>query len=160
MQPLERVDLNAFFRRKHRVENSPPAMISLSFTDLVSRLAAWKFPPHLDGVVGIASGGVVPAALVAQRLGIGLKILALNYRDDANVPRFAEPRLLSPVPDLGGWRRVLLVDDVYVSGKSWHAARALLPAAADVLPFVMKGKVEFALIRDLDGCVRWPWKVD
>jgi len=133
-------------------------MTPLSFSDLTRRLAAWKFPAGIEGVIGIASGGVVPAALVAQRLGVELKVMALNYRDEANEPRFAEPRLLSPVPELGPWRRVLLVDDVYVSGKSWQAARALLPAAVEVLPFVMKGKVEFALIRDIDGCVAWPWK--
>ena len=134
-------------------------MTPLAFTDLTRRLAVWKFPAGLDGIVGIASGGVVPAALVAQRLGLDLKVIALNYRDEANEPRFAAPRLLSRVPDLGPWRRVLLVDDVYVSGKSWHAARALLPSEIEVLPFVMKGKTDFALIRDLEGCVQWPWKV-
>lgn len=134
-------------------------MTPLAFTDIVARLAAWKFPTAIDGVVGIASGGVVPAALVAQRLGLELKVIALNYRDEANEPRFPEPKLLSVVPDLGAWRRVLLIDDVYVSGKSWHAARAVLPATVEVLPFVLKGKVDFALIRDLDGCVQWPWKV-
>lgn len=134
-------------------------MNALAFEDIARRLAAWKFPEGIDGVVGIASGGVVPAALVAQRLGVGLKVIALNYRDDANEPRHAEPKLLSAVPDLGAWRRVLLVDDVYVSGKSWRAARALLPVEVEVLPFVMKGKVDFALIRDVDGCVQWPWKV-
>ena len=61
------------------------------------------------------------------------------------------------MPDLGAWKRILLVDDVYVSGQSWHAARALLPPEVEVLPFVLKGKVEFALIRDCDGCVHWPW---
>ena len=133
-------------------------MTPLAFEEIAARLAAWKFPPGIDGVVGIASGGVVPAALVAQRLGVGMKVLALNYRDEANAPRFAEPRLLSRVPDVAGWKRVLLVDDVFVSGKSWAAARALLPGEVEVLPFVMKGKVEFALIRDVEGCVQWPWK--
>ena len=125
---------------------------------IAARMAAWKFPAGIDGVVGIASGGVVPAALVAQRLGVGLKVIAMNYRDEANEPRFAAPKLLSEVPDLGTWRRVLLVDDVYVSGKSWHAARAALLATVEVLPFVLKGKVDFALIQDVDGCVQWPWK--
>ena len=134
-------------------------MTPLSFSDITVQLAAWTFPAGIDGVVGIANGGVVPASLVAMRLGVGLKVMALNYRDDANEPRFAEPKLLSSVPDLGTWRRVLLVDDVYVSGKSWHAARQLLPSSVEVLPFVMKGKADFALIRDLDGCVQWPWKV-
>ena len=87
-----------------------------------------------------------------------MKVIALNYRDEANEPRRTEPLLLSAVPDLGDWRRVLLVDDVYVSGRSWQAARAHLPAEVEVLPFVLKGKVEFALIRDLEGCVAWPWK--
>jgi xanthine phosphoribosyltransferase len=134
-------------------------MTPLAFRDIAERLDRWQFPQQLDGVVGIAAGGVVPAALVAQRLGLEMKVIALNYRDDANEPRFTEPKLLSAVPDLGGWKRVLLVDDVYVSGKSWHAARALLPAGAEVLPFVLKGKVDFALIRDVDGCVQWPWRV-
>ena len=133
-------------------------MKALEFTDIAARLAAWSFPAGVDGVVAIASGGVVPAALVAQRLGVGMKVIALNYRDEANAPRFAEPQLLAAVPDLGGWRRVLLVDDVWVTGKSWQAARACLPAEAEVWPFVMKGKVEWALIRDVDGCVQWPWK--
>lgn len=133
-------------------------MKALEFTDIAARLAAWSFPAGIDGVVAIASGGVVPAALVAQRLGVGMKVIALNYRDEANAPRFAEPKLLAAVPELGAWRRVLLVDDVWVTGKSWQAARALLPAEMEVLPFVMKGKVEFALIRDVDGCVQWPWK--
>lgn len=135
-------------------------MTALRFEDIVARLAAWRFPPGIDGVVAIASGGSVPGALVAQRLGVGLKTIALNYRDETNAPRFAAPRLLSRVPDLGAWHRVLLVDDVYVSGRSWHAARDLLPRDVEVLPFVLKGKTEFALIRDVEGCVQWPWKAE
>lgn len=133
-------------------------MTALSFSEITTRLSRWGFPERIDGVIGIATGGVVPAALVAQRLGVEMKVIALNYRDEANEPRYADPKLLSAVPKLGEWRRVLLVDDVFVSGKSWHAARALLPPAVEVLPFVMKGKVEFALFQDVDGCVQWPWK--
>lgn len=134
-------------------------MTPLAFEAITRRLAAWRFPDGVDGVVGIASGGIVPAALVAQRLGVGLKLIALNYRDEANEPRHPAPLLLSAVPELGAWRRVLLVDDVYVSGQSWHAARAQLPAEVEVLPFVFKGKTDFALIRDIEGCVQWPWRV-
>ncbi len=132
-------------------------MTPLALQDILARLENWKFPEGLDGVVGITSGGIVPAALVAQHLGLGLKVVAVNYRDESNEPRFAEPRALAPAPDLGSWRRILLVDDVYVSGKSWHAARKLIPPDVEVLPFVLKGNVEFALIRDMEGCVHWPW---
>ena len=134
-------------------------MTPVAFEDISARIAAWRFPAGIDGVVGIATGGVVPAALVAQHLRVGLKTIVVNFRDELNEPRGAEPTVLSAAPDLGAWRRVLLVDDVYVSGKSWHAARAMLPPDVEVLPFVLKGKVDFALIRDLDGCVQWPWKV-
>lgn len=133
-------------------------MTPLAFEDIAGRLARWTFPAKIDGVVGIANGGVVPAALVAQRLGVGLRIIAVNYRDEANEPRRAAPELLAPPPDLGAWQRVLLVDDVYVSGESWRVARAALPATVEVLPFVLKGRVDFALIRDVEGCVQWPWK--
>ncbi|MCF7688820.1 MAG: phosphoribosyltransferase [Cephaloticoccus sp.] len=134
-------------------------MTPLAFEEIAQRLRQWSFPADLDGVVGIATGGVVPAVLVAQQLGLGLKVIALNYRDENNAPRFTAPKLLSPPPNLGHWRRILLVDDVYVSGASWRAARANLPLAAEVLPFVLKGKEDFALFRDLDGCVQWPWRV-
>lgn len=134
------------------------SMTPLSFQDITTRLAAWPFPDRLDGVVGIATGGVVPAALVAQRLGLGLKVVAVNYRDAANAPQYDEPRLLAPAPGLGDWRRVLLVDDVWVSGSSWRAARSHLPAGVEVLPFVLKGQVDFALIQDIRGCVQWPWR--
>jgi len=138
-------------------------MTPLTLEQISTRLRAWRFPEKIDGVIGIATGGVVPAALVAHQLGIGMKVIALNYRDEANEPRHAEPKLLGAPPDLVAcaWRRVLLVDDVWVTGKSWHAARAYLPSAPtlEVLPFVLKGKVDFALIRDIDGCVQWPWKV-
>ena len=135
-------------------------MTPLKFEELCARLKAWAFPARIDGVVGIASGGVVPAAMVAQQLGVGMRVIALNYRDEANEPRHAEPQLLSPVPDLGDWQRILLVDDVYVSGSSWEAARRHLPNEVEVLPFVSQGKQDFALTSDLDGCVRWPWRTE
>ena len=134
-------------------------MTPLAFEDIARRLRAWSFPPDIEGVIGIATGGMVPAALVAAQLGVGLKMITLNYRNEANEPRFAEPQLLSDIPDLGAWRKVLLVDDVYVSGQSWNTARKLLPDNVEVLPFVLKGKADFALIQEVRGCVAWPWRV-
>lgn len=133
-------------------------MKALSFREILERLDKWKFPKGVDGVMGIAGGGVVPAALVAERLGVELRVVSLNYRDEQNEPRFHVPRVLAPVPDVKGWKKMLLVDDVWVSGASWKAARALFPEEIEVLPFVMKGKVEWALIQDINGCVQWPWK--
>ena len=127
------------------------------FVKIAARIARWPFPAGLDGVVGIAHGGVVPAALVAQRLGLGLKLLTVHYRNPVNDPELPEPRLVSVVPGLGAWRRVLLVDDVYLSGKSWNTARAMLPRNVEVLPFVLAGKVDYALFPELKIPCEWPW---
>ena len=130
----------------------------IAFKDVVELLRNWTFPADLDGVVGIGRGGIVPAALTAQRLGLELKIIQVQFREEGTHDlKFAEPRLVGSVPDLGNWRRILLVDDVYVSGRSWRTARSLLPRRMDVRPFVIKGQVDFALIQDIDGCVHWPW---
>ena len=136
-----------------RGEMKPPP-----FEEISAKLAQWQFPEGIDGVVGIASGGVVPAALVAQRLGVGLKTLALSYRNAVNQPQFAEPHLVSDVPGLGIWKRVLLVDDFWITGKSWQAARGVLSRKVEVLPFVLSGDVDFALYRDPSGSCEWPWQ--
>ncbi len=136
---------------------APVKTKELDFKEIAAKLAAWNFPAGLDGIVAIATGGAVPAALVAQKLGLGLKTISINYRNEDNEPQFAHPKLLSSIPGLGDWKRVLLVDDLYLSGKSWNAARAFLSPDVEVLPFVLKGNVDFALIRTTDTGAHWPW---
>src|SRR5207237_5676008 len=97
-----------------------------TFEEITARLAKWEFPAGVDGVVGIAWGGVVPAALVAQRLGVGLKTIRVTYRDEKHGTRFMVPKVASEIPGVGAWKRLLLVDDLYLSGRSWQAGRALL----------------------------------
>lgn len=124
---------------------------------IVGGIANWTFP-EVDVVVAIGSGGVVPGALVAQHLRKDLAVLWVNYRDAHNQPRHAEPRLLAAVPELRAGTRVLLVDDVCVSGRTLATARAALEAGGlTTHAFVLKGDVPFALIRDVPGCVAWPW---
>ena len=53
-----------------------------------------------------------------------------------------------------------MVDDVWLTGQSWNAARAHLPKKVEVLPFVLKGDVECALFRTAEAAGRWPWSPD
>ena len=126
---------------------------------IAARRVAWTFSAGIGAVVGIARGGVVLAALVAQRLGIGLKVIAFNDRDEANAPRFEAPKWLSSGPKLGTWRCVLRVDDGAVSGQRWPVAQAWWPAAVEGDPLVLKGKTDGALVRDVEGCVQGPRQV-
>lgn len=81
--------------------------------------------PPVDVVVGIGRGGVVPAALAAQRLACDLRVLPVRFRDDAHKPERAEPLVTPPAFDVAG-KRVLLVDDVARTGATLRAAAQVL----------------------------------
>ncbi len=131
-------------------------MIPLSFREITSRLKQIKLP-ETDVVIGIGSGGIVPASIVAFHLNAELQVMVLNYRDEKNTPRYEEPRLLQkPAGDLQG-KRILLVDDVSVSGKTMNAALEQLQEL-NVKTLAMKGKADYVLFPEIKDCVKWPWK--
>lgn len=131
-------------------------MVPLSFTEIISRLKKISLPAT-DVVIGIGSGGIVPAAFVAFHLNAELTVMTLNYRDEENNPRYDEPRMIQkPDTDLAG-KRILLVDDVSVSGKTMQAALEILKGY-DVKTLAMKGKADFVLFPEIKDCVKWPWK--
>lgn len=131
-------------------------MVPLSFREITSRLKQLDLP-DVDVVIGIGSGGVVPAGMVAFHLDAELHVMVLNYRDEQNNPRYDEPMLLlMPEWDLKD-KRILLVDDVSVSGKTMNAALKLLNGYS-VKTLAMKGKADFVLFPEVKDCVKWPWK--
>ena len=128
----------------------------LAFDEIAARLAALDLPA-VDLVVGIASGGTVPAGLAAYRLGVPLTLLRINYRDLDNAPQRPKPELLFPA-DLPTGRRVLLVDDVSVTGATLDLAKGLL-AGNEIATLVLKGRGDFVAFPDVGTCVVWPWAV-
>lgn len=131
-------------------------MVPLSLKEIAERLKAIDFP-SVDLVIGIGSGGVPAATMVAFHLNADLQVLTMNYRDEKNNPRYENPKLI----DLPKWnlegKRILLVDDVSVSGKTMNAALNLLKGF-DVKTCAMKGKADFVLFPEIKDCVKWPWK--
>jgi len=131
-------------------------MVPLSFKQITDRLKKLDLP-EIDIVIGIGSGGIPPATFVAFYLQAELQVMTLNYRDETNKPRFEEPKVLfKPDWDLDG-KRILLVDDVSVSGKTMETARAQL-AGFNVKTLAMKGKADYVLFPEIKDCVKWPWK--
>lgn len=138
--------------------------VPIPFERVVERLRA-RVDPEVFGdvevVVAIARGGIVPGALVAFRLGVPLRILRLRFRDDRNVPLGGPPVVVGPVPDVANLR-VLLVDDVGVSGATLRAAGDVL-RAPDTRTLVVKGRAgaaDVVLFDDVPSCVVWPWNED
>lgn len=129
---------------------------ALSFVEITSALRSLPLP-QVDVVVGIGRGGIVPASLVASKLGCELHIVRVNYRDDDNKPVRPTPTFLEDVSfSLPANTRILLVDDVSVTGKTLTAVQERLDGF-NVQTFVMKGKGDYVLFPDIKTCVQWPW---
>lgn len=135
----------------------------LTFERIAERVRTADLPPadEVDAVVAVARGGTVPGALIAYRLERPLRLLRLSFRDDTNAPTNPEPRPVGGVPDVRG-QRIVLVDDVSVSGATLRAARELL-GAARTTTVAFKGRpgaADVVLFPDVPSCVRWPWFED
>jgi len=130
--------------------------VAISFEIISGRLNGFPFP-EVDAIVGIAGGGTVPAALVAYKMQKPLELIFLNYRDEQNQPRHSRPVLLKQFNLCCRAQRILLVDDVSVSGQTLAAAAALL-SGKEVKTFVLKGQADYVLFPELSDCVNWPWK--
>ena len=98
-----------------------------------ARALAWRLTSlaPFRGIVAIARGGLVPAAVVARELDIRLidTLSIVTYREEREL---AEPRLLlAPAAEAlvdggAGW---LVVDDLVDTGATAKVARALMPGA-------------------------------
>jgi len=132
-------------------------MVPLSFKKITERVKSVDLP-EFDLVIGIGTGGIVPASLVAFHLGCELKILMVNFRDIRNNPRYDEPVLVSKPDNLSlKGKKVLLVDDVSVSGKTLETALHYLNHE-NIKTLTMKGKADYVLFPEIKECVNWPWK--
>jgi len=133
-------------------------MVPLSFTSISERIRQQQLP-EVELVIGIGNGGIVPASLLAFMLNKELRIIVLNYRDENNTPRYEDPLVINLPEGLNlNGKKVLLVDDVSVTGKTLGRAKELL-VGAEVTTLTMKGKADVVLFPEIRDCVRWPWKV-
>jgi hypoxanthine phosphoribosyltransferase len=130
--------------------------VTLSFSEISRRLKNLTLPP-IDRVVGVATGGIVPASMLAHQLHKPLSLLHISFRDPANSPRYDQPILLHDLPLSAKKQRILLVDDVSVSGATLQLAKAQL-SEHQVTTLVLKGKADYVLFPEVTACVKWPWK--
>ena len=132
-------------------------MVPLSFKQIAERFKQLNLPAF-DLVIGIGSGGIPPATFVAFHLNAELQVMVMNYRDEKNDPRYEEPQLLKkPEWNLTG-KKILLVDDVSVSGKTLETAMKILQGNS-IKTLTLKGKADYVLFPEIGECVNWPWKL-
>lgn len=116
-------------------------------------------------VVGIAKGGVIPAVVIASACSVDFFPIKLSRRADERVVRDDPEILVPPTAHLSG-RRVLLVDDISVTGRTMEAARERIveegPADVRSATLVVHGasvKPEWYAL-ETDALIRMPWDRD
>ncbi len=116
-----------------------------------------EFSEKFDMVVAIANGGIIPAAMLNQRLGAEFQLLKISLRDPEQRPMYDSPKLVEePAYDVNR-KTILLVEDRVKSGATLTMAKKLLleKGAAVVKTFAVNGPADYPLL-DVP-CFCFPW---
>ncbi|MDR1517217.1 MAG: phosphoribosyltransferase [Dysgonamonadaceae bacterium] len=126
-----------------------------SFEEVLKRFREIEFRESFDLIVAIANGGIVPAAILNQRLNIDFQLLKINLRDTNQQPKYDKPKLISPIDfDFKG-KSILLVEDRVKTGSTLRFATELLQGAAQIKTFAVNGAADYSLYDE--ACFCFPW---
>ena len=121
----------------------------------MQRFREITFQEQFDLIVAIANGGIIPAAILNQRLNLRMELLRINLRDPSQKPKFERPQLVSPIDfDIKG-KTILLVEDRIKTGATVNFAIDLLYDAREIKTFAVNGKADYALYDE--ECFKFPW---
>lgn len=123
--------------------------------EVLERFRSIRFEETFDLIVAIANGGIVPAALLNQRLGTDIRFLKIRLRGADQQPVYDEPKLLAPIDFEFRGKTILLVDDRVKTGSTFRLAASLLSEARLIRTFAVNGKADYALFDE--SCFRFPW---
>ncbi len=131
----------------------------LSFKEIIQRISRQRISKP-DLVIGIARGGITLAAIIAYKLKSDLKIIKIKYRDRYNNPKYKTPKINLSLKDIDTRvRKVLVVDDVSVTGQTLNLAKTILKTKVkDITTLVLKGKADKVLFPEVKGCIDVDWR--
>ena len=131
--------------------------IEKSFEEVLQRFRDIRFEETFDIIVAIANGGIIPAAIINQRLNTGVELLKINLRDPNQKPIYDSPRLVSPIDFEFRDKTILLVEDRIKTGATVKFAIDLLNGAKQIKTFAVNGNADYALYNE--ECFEFPWIV-
>lgn len=126
-----------------------------SFEEVLQKFIDIEFAEEFDMIVAIANGGVIPAAIINQKLNVELNLLKINLRDPNQKPKFDTPQLLEPIDFDFKNKTILLVEDRIKTGATVNFALNLLQDAALIKTFAVNGNADYELYNE--ACFRFPW---
>ena len=121
----------------------------------MERFGSITFEEEFDFIVAIANGGIVPAAIINQRLQKEIHLLSINLRDEYQHPKYEQPKLLAPIDFEFKNKNILLVDDRIKTGATIRLACELMKEAATIKTFAVNGTADYALFDE--ACFKFPW---
>lgn len=126
-----------------------------SFEEVLQRFRDIEFNETFDIIVAIANGGIIPAAIINQRLNTGVELIKINLRDPNQKPKYDSPRLVSPIDFEFKNKSILLVEDRIKTGATVQFAIDLLNGAKQIKTFAVNGMADYSLYDE--ECFRFPW---
>lgn len=126
-----------------------------TWNEVMERFGSITFEEEFDFIVAIANGGIVPAAIINQRLQKEIHLLSINLRDEYQHPKYEQPKLLAPIDFEFKNKNILLVDDRIKTGATIRLACELMKEAATIKTFAVNGPADYALFDE--ACFKFPW---
>lgn len=130
-------------------------VIEKTFEEVMQRFREIEFLETFDMIVAIANGGIIPAAIINQRLNTEIHLLKINLRDPLQKPKYDTPKLISPVDFDYRDKTILLVEDRVKTGATVQFAIGLLQGAKQIKTFAVNGKADYSLYDET--CFKFPW---
>jgi len=132
-------------------------MNTKGFEDVRDQFEAITFQERFDLIVAIANGGIIPAAMLNQRLGLDMQLLKIRLRDASQYQIYEKPKLLEEIRFEVKGKTILLVEDRVKTGATLTFAKKLLEDAGAkmVKTFAVNGKADYCLYDEI--CFMFPW---
>ena len=131
-------------------------MYTKTFEEVLDRFRNIQFEEKFDLIVAIANGGIIPAAILNQRLDVGVELLKINLRDPNQKPRYESPQLIAPIDFVFKGKTILLVEDRVKTGSTLNFAKSLLQEDAKLVrTFAVNGNADYVLYNE--DCFKFPW---
>lgn len=126
-----------------------------SFDEVLEKFRDINFHETFDIIVAIANGGIIPAAIINQRLNTEIRLIKINLRDHDQIPKYDRPKLISPIEFEFKDKTILLVEDRIKTGATIQYAIDLLQGARQIKTFAVNGNADYSLYDE--PCFRFPW---
>lgn len=133
--------------------------LDISFAAISEALHGFDFP-EIDLVLGISQGAKSPAAMIAHQLGVELKLIIVGKKNKRGKFSVSTAEIENSAAwDFFGHHRILIVDDISITGKTIQFIRDNVKADK-VYSMVLFGEADYVLFPKVKSEVKLPWTTE